>query len=75
MTPPRKRSLDRSQELLRRARRVIPSCTQTFSKGPTQYVQGVAPVFLQRGKGSHGDRHGNQRNEALYGRCLGRCWR
>ncbi|MDX6441083.1 MAG: hypothetical protein QOE43_812, partial [Gaiellaceae bacterium] len=26
----------------------------------------------QRGKGSHGDRHGNQRNEALYGRCLGR---
>ncbi|MFI5281317.1 MAG: aminotransferase class III-fold pyridoxal phosphate-dependent enzyme [Gemmatimonadales bacterium] len=53
MTPPRKRSLDRSQELLRRARRVIPSCTQTFSKGPTQYVQGVAPVFLKRGKGSH----------------------
>jgi len=26
----------------------------------------------QRGKGSHGDRHGIQRNEALYGRCLGR---
>ena len=25
----------------------------------------------QRGKGSHGDRHGNQGNEALYGACLG----
>lgn len=36
-----------------RARRVIPSCTQTFSKGPSQYVQGVAPAFLSRGQGSH----------------------
>jgi glutamate-1-semialdehyde 2,1-aminomutase len=32
---------------------VIPGCAQTFSKGYTQYVQGVAPVFLQRGKGCH----------------------
>ena len=53
MTQPSDRHVDRSQELLRRAQRVIPSCTQTFSKGPTQYVQGVAPVFLQRGRGSH----------------------
>jgi len=29
----------------------------------------------QRGKGSHGDRHGKQGNEALYGGCLGRRWR
>jgi len=27
--------------------------TQTFSKGPTQCVQGVCPAFLERGKGSH----------------------
>lgn len=42
-----------SRELKARAVRLIPSCTQTFSKGPTQFVQGVAPVFLARGRGSH----------------------
>jgi glutamate-1-semialdehyde-2,1-aminomutase len=47
------RSLARSQEYFNRARLVIPSCTQTFSKGPTQFVQGVAPIFLKRGQGSH----------------------
>ena len=46
-----KRPLAQSQEWLARAKRVIPGCAQTFSKGYTQYVQGVAPVFLQRGKG------------------------
>lgn len=45
--------LDRSRELRKRAERLIPSCSQTFSKGPTQYVQGVAPAFLARGQGSH----------------------
>ena len=47
------RSLSVSVELKSRAERLIPSLTQTFSKGPTQYVQGVAPVFLTRGRGSH----------------------
>ncbi len=47
------RSLKRSHALKVAAERVIPSCTQTFSKGPTQFVQGVAPVFLARGEGSH----------------------
>jgi glutamate-1-semialdehyde aminotransferase/spore coat polysaccharide biosynthesis protein SpsF (cytidylyltransferase family) len=46
-----KRPLAKSQEWLERAKQVIPGCAQTFSKGYTQYVQGVAPVFLQRGKG------------------------
>jgi glutamate-1-semialdehyde aminotransferase/spore coat polysaccharide biosynthesis protein SpsF (cytidylyltransferase family) len=46
-----KRSLAQSQEWLERAKQVIPGCAQTFSKGYTQYVQGVAPIFLQRGKG------------------------
>jgi glutamate-1-semialdehyde 2,1-aminomutase len=27
--------------------------TQTLSKSPTQFVQGVTPIYLQRGKGSH----------------------
>ena len=51
--PARPTRLDRSYELKARAERLIPSCTQTFSKGPTQYVQGAAPVFLARGQGSH----------------------
>src|SRR6058998_3374788 len=53
MEPTRDRSLAKSREYFTRARHVIPSCTQTFSKGPTQFVQGVAPIFLQRGQGSH----------------------
>ena len=49
--PPRPRSIASSLALLERSRRVIPSCTQTLSKSPTQFVQGVAPAFLSRGKG------------------------
>jgi glutamate-1-semialdehyde 2,1-aminomutase/spore coat polysaccharide biosynthesis protein SpsF len=48
-----RRSLANSESLRERASRIIPGCSQTFSKGPTQFVQGVSPVFLQRGKGSH----------------------
>jgi len=46
------RSIARSLELRERARVVIPSGTQTFSKGTTQFVQGVAPVYLERAQGS-----------------------
>lgn len=49
--PERKRSLAKSQALRERASAIIPSCSQTFSKSPTQFVQGVAPVFLDRGDG------------------------
>jgi glutamate-1-semialdehyde aminotransferase len=49
--PAAKRPLTQSQAWLERAKKVIPSCAQTFSKGYTQYVQGVAPIFLERGKG------------------------
>jgi glutamate-1-semialdehyde aminotransferase len=45
------RPLDRSRELLDRARRVIPGCSQTNSKAPTRWVQGVAPTHLERGDG------------------------
>lgn len=57
---PNKVSLDQdypviheSVELLMRAERIIPCATQTLAKGPAQHVRGVAPVYLQRGKGSH----------------------
>ncbi|HYQ04451.1 MAG TPA: aminotransferase class III-fold pyridoxal phosphate-dependent enzyme [Polyangiaceae bacterium] len=46
-------NIERSQQLLQRATGLIPSCTQTLAKGPTQYVRGVAPVYLQRGAGCH----------------------
>jgi glutamate-1-semialdehyde 2,1-aminomutase len=41
----------KSDELYERGRRKIPSGTQTLAKGPTQYVNGVAPKYLDRGKG------------------------
>jgi glutamate-1-semialdehyde 2,1-aminomutase len=42
-----------SQALYERARGLIPAGTQTLAKGPTQYVDGVAPKYLARGHGSH----------------------
>ena len=48
-----KRELVKSSEYWARAEGIIPAGTQTFSKGPTQFVKGVAPTYLQSGKGSH----------------------
>lgn len=42
-----------SDRLYRRALGLIPCVTQTLAKGPSQYVKGVAPKFLARGRGSH----------------------
>lgn len=50
---PTQRKFDQTVAYMARARRLIPSQTQTFSKGPTQFVQGVSPAFLARGQGSH----------------------
>lgn len=50
---PQKRSLAKSREWLERAAKVVPTCSQTFSKAPTQFVKGVSPTFLARAKGSH----------------------
>ncbi len=47
----RARTLEKSRQLKKRAEKVIPACSQTFSKGPSQFVQGVAPVYLERGSG------------------------
>lgn len=51
--PTSKNPLQESQKWKKRAEALIPSCSQTFSKCPTQFVQGVAPHFVQRAKGAH----------------------
>ncbi len=43
--------IEESKLLYERASKLIPVCTQTLAKGPGQYVFGVSPIFLQRGKG------------------------
>jgi len=40
-----------SQEWFERGQRVIPGCSQTFSKGWTQFTFGASPIFLRSGKG------------------------
>ena len=44
--------LKRSAELLERARRIIPGASQTMSKGPSQWAQGMAPSFVRRADGA-----------------------
>jgi len=44
--------IQESERLLARARGLVPALTQTLAKGPGQYVRGVAPVYLARGKGA-----------------------
>ena len=44
-------TLTQSQAWFARSKKVIPGCAQTFSKGYNQYVQGVSPIFLERGQG------------------------
>jgi glutamate-1-semialdehyde aminotransferase len=43
--------LGESARLLERARALIPGASQTVSKGPTQWAQGVAPSFVARARG------------------------
>src|SRR5258708_7239400 len=42
-----------SNKLYERALPIMTPVTQTLAKGPGQYVNGVAPKYLKRGKGSH----------------------
>ena len=46
-----RRAFDRSLMLLRRARQLVPGASQTLSKGPSMFVEGAYPVFLERGRG------------------------
>lgn len=46
-------SYQKSVAWLGRAQAVIPLASQTFSKNYTQFSVGAAPLFLDRGEGSH----------------------
>jgi glutamate-1-semialdehyde aminotransferase len=46
-------TIQKSDELYQRSLGLVPAATQTLAKGPGQYVRGVAPKYLARGKGSH----------------------
>ncbi len=43
--------ITQSEQWYARSFGLIPAHTQTLAKGPTQYVNGVAPKYLERGKG------------------------
>lgn len=43
----------KSLEILAKASQIMHPVTQTLAKGPGQWSRGVAPVYLERGKGSH----------------------
>ena len=45
--------IDKSDELYNIALDLIPATTQTLAKGPQQNVKGIAPKYLEKGKGSH----------------------
>ena len=45
--------MKKSKNFLHRAKNLIPALSQTFSKAPYSYVEGVYPTYLSRGKGSH----------------------
>lgn len=42
-----------SDLLYERAKPIVPAGSQTFSKGVTQFVEGFAPKYLHKGKGSY----------------------
>ncbi len=45
--------ISKSNSLYERATGLIPAYSQTLAKGPTQFVNGIAPKYLVKGKGSH----------------------
>jgi glutamate-1-semialdehyde aminotransferase len=60
--------ITKSDELYNRALGLIPSVTQTLAKGPAQWVKGIAPKYLVKGKGSHvWDVDGNEYIDYLMG--------
>ncbi|MBE2278989.1 MAG: aminotransferase class III-fold pyridoxal phosphate-dependent enzyme [Ignavibacteriaceae bacterium] len=41
-----------SDEYIKRSEGLIPAHTQTLAKGPTQWINGVAPKYLKKGRGA-----------------------
>lgn len=46
-------SIENSQKIYKRAQGIIPGGSQTFSKGPTQFVDGFMPKYIEKGKGAY----------------------
>jgi glutamate-1-semialdehyde 2,1-aminomutase len=71
-------NISQSEDLYKRSEGLIPGFTQTLAKGPTQYVHGVAPIYLQKGKGCRvWDVDGNEYldfNAAIGPLSLGYCY-
>lgn len=54
-------TITESDKLYNRALGLIPGVTQTLAKGPSQYINGVAPKYIKRGRGCHvWDADGNE---------------
>src|SRR3989344_1105512 len=49
----KERSLKKSKILLERAEKIIPRGAQTLSKAPDQFIRGVSPYAIAKGKGCH----------------------
>ena len=45
-------NIQKSLELYEKAHHIIPATTQTLAKGVGQYSFGIAPIFVEKGKGS-----------------------
>jgi glutamate-1-semialdehyde aminotransferase len=70
--------ISESNRLYERAEPLMKPVTQTLAKGPGQYVNGVAPKYLKKGKGAHvWDVDGNEfidYNMAIGPLSLGYCY-
>lgn len=54
-------TITESDKLYNRALGLIPGVTQTLAKGPSQYINGVAPKYIKKGRGCHvWDADGNE---------------
>jgi len=59
-----------SDRIYNKAKKIVPCQTQTLSKAPFNYVDGVSPKYLKKGKGCHvWDVDGNEYID--YGMALG----
>lgn len=45
--------ITKSQQLYSLAERIIPAGTQTLAKGVDQHSRSIAPIYIEKGKGSH----------------------
>ena len=49
----KKPNISNSNKIYKSAIKIIPSGGQTYSKGVTQFTEGFAPKYLDRGKGAY----------------------